>query len=203
MTDVPDDPQLHAWSARVAVYPSVLHDVVQALEGEAGLDSGVFSALAYLARAEPSGRLSLSALHDLMHPRYSQPGLSRLVQRMEADGLVERRTDPRDGRATVLVLTRAGRARFNRADGVYAGSFIAADGVERAAAISLGRRPTFYEESGLLLLEAYVLDFEGDLYDQAARVRFHRRLRGQERFESVDDLIAQMTRDVQAARGQG
>ena len=122
MTHGPDDPQLHAWSALVAVYQSVLHDVVQALEGEAGLDSGVFSALAYLARAEPVGRLPLSALHDLMHPRYSQPGLSRLVQRMEADGLVERRTDPHDGRAAVLVMTRAGRSRFNRADAVYAGA---------------------------------------------------------------------------------
>ena len=88
------------------------------------------------------------------------------------------------------------------ADGVYAGTFLADDGIERAAAISLGRRPTFYEESGLLLLEAYVLDFEGDLYDQAARVRFHRRLRGQERFESVDDLIAQMARDVESVRDE-
>ena len=38
---------------------------------------------------------------------------------MEADGLVERRADPDDGRATVLVMTRAGRARFARADAVY------------------------------------------------------------------------------------
>ncbi len=106
----------------MGVYQSVLHDVVKALEDEAGLDSGVFSALAYLARAEPAGRLRLSALHDLMHPRYSQPGLSRLVQRMEADGLIERRPDPDDGRASVLVMTRAGRARFNRADTVYAGA---------------------------------------------------------------------------------
>ena len=103
----------------MAVYQSVLHDVVRALEDDAGLDSGVFSALAYLARAEPAGRLRLSTLHDLMHPRYSQPGLSRLVQRMEADGLVERRADPDDGRAAVLVLTRAGKARFERADAVY------------------------------------------------------------------------------------
>jgi DNA-binding MarR family transcriptional regulator len=113
------DEQLDAWSALVAVYQSVLHDVVRALENEAGLDSGVFSALAYLARAEPAGRLRLSTLHELMHPRYSQPGLSRLVQRMEADGLVERRPDPDDGRASVLVLTRAGRTRFTRADAVY------------------------------------------------------------------------------------
>ena len=113
------DEQLDAWSALVAVYQSVLHDVVRALEDEAGLDSGVFSALAYLARAEPAGRMRLSELHERMHPRYSQPGLSRLVQRMEADGWVERRPDPDDGRASVLALTRTGRARFNRADAVY------------------------------------------------------------------------------------
>jgi DNA-binding MarR family transcriptional regulator len=111
--------QLDAWRALVAVYQSVLHDVVRALENDAGMDSGVFSALAYLARAEPRGRMRLSELLELMHPRYSQPGLSRLVQRMEADGLVERRADPDDGRATVLQMTRAGRARFVRADLIY------------------------------------------------------------------------------------
>jgi DNA-binding MarR family transcriptional regulator len=111
--------QLDAWRALVAVYQSVLHDVVRALENDAGMDSGVFSALAYLARAQPPGRMRLSELHELMHPRYSQPGLSRLVQRMEADGLVERRADPDDGRAAILVTTRAGRARFARADVVY------------------------------------------------------------------------------------
>jgi DNA-binding MarR family transcriptional regulator len=115
----PADPRLHAWSVLVGVYQSVLHDVVRALENEGGLDSGVFSALAYLARAEPAGRMRMGDLHELMHPRYSQPGMSRLVQRMEADGLVERRADPDDGRAAVLVLTRAGRARFSRADKVY------------------------------------------------------------------------------------
>jgi DNA-binding MarR family transcriptional regulator len=111
--------QLDAWSALVAVYQSVLHDVVRALEGEAGLDSGVFSALAYLARAEPAGRLRLGHLQELMHPRYSQPGLSRLVQRMEADGLVARKPDPADGRATLIVTTRTGRDRFARAESVY------------------------------------------------------------------------------------
>ncbi len=49
-----------------------------------------------------------------MHPRYSQPGLSRLVQRMEAAGLVDRHADPGDGRAAVVVMTGAGRALFAR-----------------------------------------------------------------------------------------
>jgi riboflavin kinase/FMN adenylyltransferase len=86
------------------------------------------------------------------------------------------------------------------ADGVYAGTFAGADGVHRSAALSLGRRPTFYAENGMLLLEAYLLDFDGDIYDQPAQVRFTRRIRGQERFDSVDALIAQMTRDVEAVR---
>ena len=95
---------LAAWSALVTLYQAVLHDVVGRLGDEAGMDSGVFSALAYLERAEPSHRMRLSELQRHMSPRYSQPGLSRLVQRMEADGLVARaarsrrrpRRDPRD-----------------------------------------------------------------------------------------------------------
>ena len=85
-------------------------------------------------------------------------------------------------------------------DGVYAGTFTGADGATRPAAISVGRRPTFYAEAGLCLCEAYVLDFEGDLYDQAARVAFTRRLRGQERFEQVSDLVTQMHLDVDRVR---
>jgi riboflavin kinase/FMN adenylyltransferase len=86
------------------------------------------------------------------------------------------------------------------ADGVYAGTFIGEDGHERVAALSIGRRPTFYADQGLLLLEAHLLDFDGDLYGQRAKVRFHRHLREQERFDSVDELIAQMGRDVAATR---
>jgi DNA-binding MarR family transcriptional regulator len=108
-----------AWSAVVSLYQGVLPHLVDALEHDAEIDSGVYSALAYLDRAEPSGTLRLRRLQDLMHVRYSQPGLSRLVQRMEHDGLVERHADPDDGRSTVLMLTRVGRARLRKADEVY------------------------------------------------------------------------------------
>jgi DNA-binding MarR family transcriptional regulator len=107
------------WSALVAVYQTVLRDVVKSLEQDAGIDSGVYSALAYLDRAEVPGCLRLRELQDLMHVRYSQPGLSRLVQRMEADGLVQRRPDPEDGRSVTIVMTRAGRTRFARATDIY------------------------------------------------------------------------------------
>lgn len=86
------------------------------------------------------------------------------------------------------------------ADGVYAGFYIHPDGLETAAAISLGRRPQVYEDSGERLLEPHLLDWEGDLYDQPAKVRFTNHLRHQERFPEVEDLLAQIARDVEAAR---
>jgi riboflavin kinase/FMN adenylyltransferase len=86
------------------------------------------------------------------------------------------------------------------ADGIYAGTLRGADGVERPAAMSLGRRPTFYTDQGHSLLEAHVLDFDGDLYDASVAVRFVERLRGEERFDSVEALVAQMRRDCDRAR---
>jgi riboflavin kinase/FMN adenylyltransferase len=86
------------------------------------------------------------------------------------------------------------------ADGVYAGWYQRPDGVRHPAAISLGRRPTFYREANMSLLEAYVLDFDGDLYDERARVEFVAHLRSQARFESKRDLIDQMGRDVVTTR---
>jgi len=86
------------------------------------------------------------------------------------------------------------------AAGIYAGTFTGADGVERASAISLGRRPTFYTDQPYLLLEAYLLDFSGDLYGQAVSVGFVERIRSEERFDSVDALVAAMNRDVEAVR---
>ncbi len=105
------------WTALVAVYQPVLREVVDALEHDAGIDSGTYSALAYLD--QPGGRMRIGDLHALLRVRYSQPGLSRLVQRMERDGIVQRHIDPDDRRGTVVSLTRSGRTRFRRARDVY------------------------------------------------------------------------------------
>jgi riboflavin kinase / FMN adenylyltransferase len=78
--------------------------------------------------------------------------------------------------------------------GVYAGW---AHG--HPAAINVGVRPTFQTGRGLLI-EAYLLDFEGDLYGQTLRIAFLERLRGERRFESVDALVEQMQKDVDQAR---
>ncbi len=87
------------------------------------------------------------------------------------------------------------------ADGIYAGWYTRPDRRRHPAAISVGRRPTFYEPgTAPVLVEAYLLEFEGDLYDEPGRVSFVRRLRDERQFDSVEALIAQMHRDVEAAR---
>ena len=78
--------------------------------------------------------------------------------------------------------------------GVYA---CRSDG--HAAAVSIGVRPTFGTGRGELI-EAYLLDFDGDLYGEELRLEFLRRLRGERRFESADALVAQMRRDVEQTR---
>jgi riboflavin kinase / FMN adenylyltransferase len=86
------------------------------------------------------------------------------------------------------------------ADGIYAGWYTRPGGERHPAAISLGRRPTFYETAHASLLEAHLLDFDGDLYDERARVDFVERLRGEVRFDTVEALIEQMGRDCDDAR---
>jgi riboflavin kinase / FMN adenylyltransferase len=67
------------------------------------------------------------------------------------------------------------------------------------AAVNVGVRPTFETGRGLLV-EAYLLDFDGDLYGTELRLDFLRRLRGERAFASADALVEQMRRDVQDAR---
>ena len=82
-------------------------------------------------------------------------------------------------------------------EGIYAGRGYV-EGQPVPAAISLGPNPTFDE--GKLKLEVYLLDFEGDLYGQLVEVDFLARLRDIERYDSVDELLAQMHRDVENTR---
>lgn len=73
------------------------------------------------------------------------------------------------------------------------------DGASYAAATSIGIRPQFATGLGELI-EAFVLDFDGDLYGRTLRLEFHKRLRGEKRFDSVEALLEQMGRDVQNTR---
>lgn len=101
------------------------------------------------------------------------------------------------GYPTANLVPREGYARPGH--GVYACRVRTADGRWHAAATNVGVRPMF--ESGLgELIEAFLLDFDGDLYGEPLRVEFLRRLRGEKRFDSVDALLEQMALDVEATR---
>jgi riboflavin kinase / FMN adenylyltransferase len=82
--------------------------------------------------------------------------------------------------------------------GIYAARALWDDEV-RCAAVNVGVRPTFKTDL-VVLVEAFLLDWEGDLYGRQLTIEFLARLRGERRFESVEALIEQMHRDVDQAR---
>jgi len=86
------------------------------------------------------------------------------------------------------------------ADAVYAGWYTRPDGVRHMAAINIGRRPTFHEHAQQSLLEAHLLDFEGDLYGEEARVEFVELLRSEHRFDGIESLVKQLRADVALSR---
>jgi len=69
----------------------------------------------------------------------------------------------------------------------------------RPAAVNVGVRPTFESGRGVLI-ETHIIDHDEDLYGRPLRIGFVQRLRGEKRFASTEDLIAQMHRDVAEAR---
>jgi riboflavin kinase/FMN adenylyltransferase len=81
--------------------------------------------------------------------------------------------------------------------GIYAGA-VTVDGRAYAAAISVGTNPTFGREP--LHIEAFLLDFEGDLRGRPMAVEFWQRLRDERRFESTGELSAQIGEDVERTR---
>jgi riboflavin kinase/FMN adenylyltransferase len=83
--------------------------------------------------------------------------------------------------------------------GIYAVRFRRADGSLHDGVASFGRRPTV-EEDGAALLETYLFDFDGDLYDETCRVSFFGFLRPELKFESLEPLVAQMKQDEAEAR---
>ncbi len=84
-------------------------------------------------------------------------------------------------------------------DGVWAGWIDI--GTERhVCAISIGRRPTFYADRGVRLLEAHIVDFDADIYGETVAVTPLQWLRTQRAFASPADLAAQLQRDVEECR---
>ena len=67
------------------------------------------------------------------------------------------------------------------------------------AAVNIGYRPTL-GPGGEALLEAYILDFDGDLYGQTIEVLFHKKIRDEVKFNDLKSMQAQMHKDVAAVQ---
>ena len=84
------------------------------------------------------------------------------------------------------------------ARGVYVGS-VELEGSSYPAMINIGYNPTFNKRR-LLSMEAHLLDFHQDIYGCRVAVAFHRMIRSEKRFNSIDELIAQLKQDVEVTR---
>lgn len=84
-------------------------------------------------------------------------------------------------------------------EGIYAVRFRRADGSLHDGVASFGRRPTV-GDNGAPLLETFVFDFSDNLYGEVCEVSFFSHLRGEEKFDGLESLVAQMRRDEQEAR---
>ena len=83
--------------------------------------------------------------------------------------------------------------------GVYAG-WMRWKGERYPAVVNVGLNPTFGDRD-TPIVEAYIIDFDQDLYDETIEIEFTHRLRDELRFTNVDDLVTQMHADVEQARG--
>jgi riboflavin kinase/FMN adenylyltransferase len=175
-----------------------------ALLRDLGASLGFATAGVELAEFGDSGAVSSTRIRELLAAGDVAAAAALLGRPHQVRGVVvegERRGGSLLGFPTANVAVPAEIAL--PADGVYAGRYRRPDGTQFPAAVSVGPPPTFAPPEGSPpgpLVEAYLLDFDGDLYGEPARVSFLARLRAQERFGAVDDLVAQMHADVAETR---
>jgi FAD synthase len=85
-------------------------------------------------------------------------------------------------------------------DGVFAGYTTRADGTRYLSAISVGTRPHYYGDNAAVVVEAHLIDFEGDLYGEWLTVEIESLIREQASFDSEVELRTQIASDVEAVR---
>lgn len=83
--------------------------------------------------------------------------------------------------------------------GVYATKVTFEDGTSRIAVTNIGVRPTL-DDGDRVTVEGFILDFAGDLYGQSVRMEFYRRLRGEEKFPSLEALRDEVMRNAEETR---
>ena len=83
-------------------------------------------------------------------------------------------------------------------NGIYAANAVVRDKSHRAV-LNIGHRPTLQSLTPELRAEVHLLDFDGELYAQEMEVTFIAKLRDEMKFASLDELRAQIARDIAAA----
>ena len=86
------------------------------------------------------------------------------------------------------------------ADGVYAAWYHFADGEKKPSAVNIGKRPTFSTGEEKSVIEAHILDFDGDLYGDAATLVFEKRIRPEIKFAGLEELQHQLEKDLSEIR---
>ncbi len=112
----PRDPRLAAWRGWLAAHALLVDRLDQELRAEAGMSLADYSALLHLAEA-PGHRLRMSQLSEGIF--LTRSGVTRLVDRLQADGLVERSQCSSDGRGAEATLTDAGLSRLRAASRIH------------------------------------------------------------------------------------
>jgi DNA-binding MarR family transcriptional regulator len=108
--------RLAVWETFLMAHGAVLRTLAQELEAETGLPLGWYEVLLHLRRAEGRRlRMQELAANVLLTPS----GLTRVVDRMEAEGLVRRDACPGDRRGSYAVLTKDGASRLRRASPIH------------------------------------------------------------------------------------
>ena len=137
--------------------------------------------------------VSSSRIRQLVHAGETERAASLLGRPPEVEGIVVRG----DGRGRELGFPTANldvpEGLLVPPDGVYAGWTR-----DRRAAVSIGTNPHF--EGTELRVEAHLLDFDGDLYDERLGVERWRPIREQRRFDALDELVAAIDDDVERTR---
>jgi DNA-binding MarR family transcriptional regulator len=108
--------EFHAWRGLIRLREAVMREIDRRLREDHGLSLADYGVLITLVTA-PGLRLRMSSLgaQRLLTPS----GITRVVNRLEERGLVQREPDPADGRAALAVLTKAGLAALRRAQVIH------------------------------------------------------------------------------------
>ena len=145
------------------------------------------------------GTISSSRIRELLGAGAVEEAAELLGRPPWLEGAVVRG----DGRGRELGYPTANLALVPRSPvpgiGIYAGT-AHLPGSSHPAAISVGYNVTFTDDRSRVRVEAYLLDFDADIYGSPIRLDLTHRLRDELRFDSVDALLDQLHRDVEAVR---